>query len=122
MRLLACLVIGVATLGLAACSSASESEPAGASEDEVTAQPGGGASDGTAPVPVGTTPVGPGGATCTVDVTTDLATLGKAKIAGEHALVIEAASSSKTSWAEKGNEALVLEVLRGTTRIGHVVL
>ena len=122
MRLLGWVVAGVATLGLAACSS-SAGEPAENGNADMTAAPGAPSSaDPKAPA-AGAAPAGaaPAGA-CIVDVTTAAASLGKTKVAGEHALVIEASSISKTSWAEKGNEAVVLEVLRGTTRIGHVVL
>lgn len=126
MRWSSWVVVGLAASGLAfgsGCSSA-------ASPDAPSA-------DGTMPgapanAPPGATsdPPGAGGSeppsvasgSCTIDVTTNAAALGMAAAAGEHALVIEASSISKTSWAEKDNEAVVLEVLRGTTRIGHIVL
>ena len=126
MRWSSWVVVGLAASGLAfgsGCSSA-------ASPDAPSA-------DGTMPgapanAPPGATsdPPGAGGSeppsvasgSCTIDVTTNAAALGTAAAAGEHALVIEASSISKTSWAEKDNEGVVLEVLRGTTRIGHIVL
>jgi hypothetical protein len=41
---------------------------------------------------------------------------------GEHALVVEAASFADTSWAEKGNEAVIATVKRGAALVGHLVL
>jgi hypothetical protein len=51
-----------------------------------------------------------------------IAPLAQAAGADEYALSIDAASASATSWAESGNEALVLDVLRGTTLVGNLVL
>ena len=110
-------------MALAACSSAADE--AASSEDPMKVTPPGapGAAGGGSSGAPGSPAAPPAtAADCVVDVSTTAASLGKATTAGEHALVIEASSKSKTSWAEKGNEALVLEVLRGTTRIGHVVL
>ncbi|MEO6419031.1 MAG: hypothetical protein ABIP39_06475 [Polyangiaceae bacterium] len=48
--------------------------------------------------------------------------IGTASTADEYALHLDAVSASRTSWAEKDNEAVVLEVLRGATLVGHLVL
>ena len=118
------VVVAVAAAGLAFGSGCSSSaSPDDASPDGVMpAAPG---APGVTPDAPGATPDAPpsvASGVCTIDVTTRAADLGKAITAGEHALVIEASSIGKTSWAEKDNEAVVLEVLRGTTRIGHIVL
>jgi hypothetical protein len=86
--------------------------------------------DGSGPLPgeppgEDGSPSGDGGSpvTCLVTTTDTGATpLAKATAGGEYTLTLEAASASKTSWAEKGNEAVVLEVLRGGKRVSHVVL
>ena len=122
------MVIALAAVGLTFGSGCSASESADEPRpgDQTTARPTasddaqGAPPSAAAPDP-GTPGPGQPGA-CAIDVTTNVATLAKAGAAGEHALVIEASSISKTSWAEKDNEAVVLEILRGTTRIGHVVL
>lgn len=92
MRFLIALAAGLA---LAACASPSEDPPSAESESEVT--------------------------TCTTigDAEVPLAT---ASADGEAILTLDARSSSKTSWAEKGNEAVVLEVRRAGTRVGHLIL
>lgn len=41
---------------------------------------------------------------------------------GEAVLTIDARSSSATSWAERGNEAVVLEISRRAELLGHVIL
>ena len=48
--------------------------------------------------------------------------VGSAAAAGEFALFFDAQSASATSWGQTGNEALVLEVLKGASLLGHVVL
>ena len=59
--------------------------------------------------------------TCITDAAT--ASLGKATAAGEYTLVVEASSTSRTSWAEKDNEAVVLDVLRASgQRVSNIVL
>lgn len=51
------------------------------------------------------------------------ASLGMATAAGEYTLGLEASSTSRTSWAEKDNEAVVLEVTRANgKRVSHIVL
>jgi hypothetical protein len=90
---MACLL----ALGLAACVSEVDDDSALAEED---------LSSLTSGTCIGEAPV----------------TLAKAGGPGEYSLVVEAASATKTSWAEAGNEAVVLEVLRGRQRVGHLVL
>ena len=60
--------------------------------------------------------------TCDLDVGTSATTLVRANASSEYALTLEGSSTSVTSWAERGNEAVVLEVLRGSMRVGHLVL
>jgi hypothetical protein len=101
----------------------------GSSASDPAAQPTPVADDGGA-VEAGGPPVGDAGSaadgatpTCLVTATDSaVVSLGKAGVAGEYTLTLEAAAGSKTSWAEKDNEAVVLEVLRGTARLAHVVL
>jgi hypothetical protein len=58
-----------------------------------------------------------------VPVGTDAAvTVAVAGAADEVALELPAASDSRTSWAEPGNEAVILEVLGQSGLIGHLVL
>lgn len=110
----------LALLLLVACSSA-EATPAGEAPDgpsSGTVDPGPGSTGGEPPAPAPADRPA-----CAGEVTDGAAVpIGAATEAGEHALVIEASSVSDTSWAEKDNEAVVLEVLRGTERIGHLVL
>ena len=124
MRWSSWVVVALGASGLAfgsGCSSpASPDDP---SPDGITpAAPRAPAATPAAPAASGSEPSSVGGGACTIDVTTNAAALGVTAAAGEHALVIDASSISKTSWAEKDNEAVVLEVLRGTTRVGHIVL
>jgi len=71
---------------------------------------------------------GPGTVDCggagVIAVDVNATTLATATDTGEHTLVIEGASTSATSWAEKGNEALVLEITKKSDgkRIAHVVM
>jgi hypothetical protein len=48
--------------------------------------------------------------------------IGVATASDEHALTLPAASISKTSWAEPGNEALILDVRANQATIGQLVL
>ncbi|MBX3231889.1 MAG: hypothetical protein KIT84_11985 [Labilithrix sp.] len=48
--------------------------------------------------------------------------LATARADGEMVLTLDAQALSRTSWAEKGNEAVVLEVRGGGARVGHLVL
>lgn len=110
-------LVCLALVALAACSSPPSIESSAApAENEITAKPpaGGGADGAEPPAPV------PSG--CPLGVTSAEVSLGKATASGEHALVIEAASTSRTSWAEKDNEAIVLEVRKAGARVGHIVL
>lgn len=59
--------------------------------------------------------------TCNAIGTAD-AELAVAGADGEAILTVEARAQSKTSWAEAGNEALVLEVSKNAKRLGHLVL
>jgi hypothetical protein len=116
-RGVAIFVVAAAGL-LAACGSSAVDPVAQPTQDA------GGAVDGGAPTETDSGMPGDGGApTCLVTATdTAVVSLGKAGGAGEYVLTLEAAAGSKTSWAEKDNEAVVLEVLRGTARLAHVVL
>ena len=118
MRSLAALAL---SLLLAACGSSSSDDAAALPNDDTRAP----TADASPSVPA-TDPDAGGDAaapppTCISD--TAPASLGKATAAGEYTLVVEAASTSHTSWAQKGNEAVVLEVLRaGNKRVSHIVL
>ena len=90
-------------------SSDVRTSPTGTS-DAGTETTDGATSDGAAP------------GACAIDVTTAAVSLGKATVAGEYALTITASSKSKTSWAQTGNEGVVLEVLHAGARVGHIVL
>lgn len=59
---------------------------------------------------------------CAITATTSALPLVTATADGEAILTVEASALSKTSWAEKGNEAVVLEVLREGKRLAHLVL
>lgn len=61
-----------------------------------------------------------GGCT-TLDDATDVV-VATATAADEHALVLEVASEGATQWSKKGSEALVLEIKRAGTLVGHVVM
>lgn len=105
---------------LVACSASEAAPPADAPAEPAsgTSDPGPGSTSEAPPAAPPATP-----ATCTTEVTDAAAIpLGTATEPGEHALVVEASSISDTSWAEKENEAVVLEVLRGNARVGHLVL
>ncbi|MDB4993555.1 MAG: hypothetical protein JWM74_987 [Myxococcaceae bacterium] len=123
----ALLSLGSLALDAAACGSTSDS-PTGDPDDGGRRRDGAVDDDGS-PSNSDGGPTGSDGdvpGTCvTVDVTTPLA-IGTSGAADEYALAIEAESSSATAWKQKGNEAVVLDVLRGTasspTFIGHLVL
>ena len=55
-------------------------------------------------------------------VTTAPTVIATAATSDEYALTVDAQSASATSWAQTGNEALVLDVLRGGAVVGHLVL
>jgi hypothetical protein len=57
-----------------------------------------------------------------VDVTTDPIVVATAGSADDFALTLDAQAASATSWATAGNEAVVLDVLRGSTFVGNLVL
>ena len=57
-----------------------------------------------------------------IDVATTPVVIATAPTSDEYALTLDAQSASATSWAQAGNEALVLDVLRGDAFIGHLVL
>jgi hypothetical protein len=57
-----------------------------------------------------------------VDVTEAPTVIATAASSDEFALTLDAQSASATSWAQAGNEALVLDVLRGSVLVGHLVL
>jgi hypothetical protein len=103
-----------------ACGSASE--PAATQEPPTAdAGPPGDAADPASPDAA--PPADGGSGACLVTATDGVtSSLAKAGSAGEYTLTLEAASASKTSWAEKDNEAVVLEILRGKARLAHVVL
>lgn len=61
-------------------------------------------------------------ASCAITASEADAPLATAAVDGEQILTIDAHAMSKTSWAESGNEAVVLEVLRAGQRVGHLVL
>lgn len=100
------------------CSSPSSSSPEGAIADPPPSPSGPAASTGGPDAPPAPRP--PAG--CAIEVGTSAVEIAKADAAAEHVLSIDASSFSKTSWAEKDNEAVVLEVLRGGARVGHFVL
>jgi hypothetical protein len=112
-------------LAVAACSAAPAGGGAASDETPVSDGP---AREGAAPgggSPGETGPDDPGGATppgCAIPVTSVETALATATTAGEQVLTIDAQSTSKTSWAEEGNEAVVLEVLHAGQRVGHLVL
>ena len=114
------LACTIAAALLAACGSSATdpaAEPAPSGGDAGTVDAGDPTSTDAGALADG------GPVTCLVTATdTATSSLAKAGDAGEYTLTLEAASASKTSWAEKGNEAVVLEILRGTTRLAHVVL
>lgn len=119
-----CLVV----VGCAANEGSDPAQSADAVNDPGGATPGtsganggagaagasGASADGTAPDPT----------TCAITASTTATPLATATVDGEQILTIDAHSMSKTSWAESGNEAVVLEVLRGAgaERVGHLVL
>src|SRR5262249_14452668 len=49
-------------------------------------------------------------------------TIATAPSTDEYALTLEASSASNTSWGQKGNEAIILEVYRNTSLVAHLVL
>jgi hypothetical protein len=132
MRVHAGILLAAASLGSLAvdasgCGSSADDDPASDPADggrrtdaladdagDVGANDGGLGGDGA-----------PSTACVPVDVTTPLA-IGSAGAADEYALAIEAEASSATAWKQKGNEAVVLDVLRGAAAspvfIGHLVL
>lgn len=55
-------------------------------------------------------------------VGTTAVAVGAAGTADEYALSLPATSASHTSWAQTGNEALILEVLNASGLVGHLVL
>lgn len=59
---------------------------------------------------------------CTLVDALGTVTIAVAATADEHALTLTAISASPTSWAEPGNEALILEVSGASGLIGHLVL
>jgi hypothetical protein len=61
-------------------------------------------------------------AACAITATPNALPLVTASTTGEQVLTIDARAMSKTSWAEKGNEAVVLEVEHAGKRVGHFVL
>lgn len=63
----------------------------------------------------------PAPAGCTT-VTTDEIPLATATTDDEQILTIDAQALSATSWADKGNEAVVLEVLNNGQRLAHLIL
>lgn len=89
------LLFSLVSLALVGCASASDEEDAESNVDAVTAC-----------TPIGTSEV-------------ELAT---ATADGEGILTVDARSQSRTSWAEAGNEAVVLEVSKNAKRLGHLVL
>lgn len=110
----------LASLALFACSSSPE-----ASSEEDGAPNGGGSQTATDDVkesaPQGSTTPIPPPAGCTPLGTTD-AELATATEDGEAILSVEAQALNKTSWADSGNEAVVLEVRKDDKRVGHLVL
>jgi hypothetical protein len=63
-----------------------------------------------------------GVAACGMVTTGAAVTIATAQAADEYALTLEASSASGTSWGQKGNEAIILEVYRNTTLLAHLVL
>jgi hypothetical protein len=120
-------VLHIILLAVAAASSACSfrpsplttvgtDDPAGAGQDGGAMSPGADAGDATD---------GPAGADpeACIDVSDGQAVvIATAATSDEYALTVEAASASATSWKQAGNEALVLEVLRGGALVGHVVM
>ncbi len=121
---LAVVVTCAACATTGAVSSLDDGGADGATLPDASAPPDGGGegtADGSA-----TDDAGDGnavdGATC-IDVTDQVKVpIATALQAGEATLTFTARSTSKTSWEQKGNEALVLEVYRGASLLGHVVM
>lgn len=59
---------------------------------------------------------------CTTVTDASSVVIANAASADDFALYVEAASASATHWGQAGNEAVVLEVSRGATKIGELVL
>ena len=126
---IACAPLLCAALVIAGCGSENASESASIDAGAGTTI----ANDGGAASGDGATQTGDAGSQRPSDAgssseclvtTTDakLDALATAGAADEYALTIEASSASATSWAESGNEALVLEIRNGAYLIGHVVM
>jgi hypothetical protein len=112
-----CVLGLIAVLGLSACSfhSAPLSSP-DAGGDPTPGDDGGGSGDDSGAAFDLASPA------C-IDVTDQAAVvIATAVSADEFALTLDAISASATSWQQAGNEALVLDVLRGGTFVGHLVL
>jgi hypothetical protein len=62
------------------------------------------------------------GLVCATVTANAAVTVATAQAADEYALTLEAASASSTSWAQKGNEAIILEVYKNTSLLAHIVL
>lgn len=99
MRALAPLL---ALLAVAACAPDGEDDAGAVSSSDANL---------TGPAMAGCTPIG--------EAEVPLAT---AAAPGELLLTLDARAESATSWAESGNEAVVLEVREGGARVGHLVL
>jgi len=121
-------LLGGLCLAVVGCAANEAAGPAAGASDVNAA---GGATSGTndgsgAAGPSGAapgtdgTPMDP--ATCAITATETALPLATAAIDGEQILTVDAHAMSKTSWAESGNEAVVLEVLRAGQRVGHLVL
>jgi hypothetical protein len=63
-----------------------------------------------------------GVAACGAVTSAAAVTVATAPAADEYALTLEASSASNTSWGQKGNEAVILEVYRNTSLLAHLVL
>jgi hypothetical protein len=114
----------------------SSSDGAGGSSDPSTstaaapasgsgAGTGGDGPGGSSPGSTSSGPGGGGGGASPGCATIDLATevvIGVATSADDFALTLPAITTSRTSWAEAGNEAVVLEISTAERFIGHLVL
>ncbi len=121
--------LGVVVVG---CGAGGGADPA-ASADAVNGAPGaagtgaasgtsGAANDGAGSGANGTDGTATDPTSCAITATETATPLATATVDGEQILTVDAHAMSQTSWAEKGNEAVVLEVLRSGQRVGHLVL
>jgi hypothetical protein len=108
------LLLVAAALSLVACAGSSEGgDHAGSSADAVTNAAGEpiGPKDAPIAAPTGCTSIG-----------TDEVALATASDDGEQILTLDAQALSKTSWEDKGNEAVVLEVRSNGARLANIIL